>query len=141
MKVDAEMLPGGEPERPVKRAGGRRPPENLRSTVRLDGRTREAKAAKLFEAELVRHVGGSPSATQAALIAQATQIQMRLSAMDEAFAERGDQSAHDSRVYLSWANSLSRLMRQIGLKGGAAKGPSLSEYIAGRAAGAKATTP
>ena len=51
-----------------------------------------------------------------------------------AFMERGDQSAHDTRTYLSWNNSLTRLLRQLGFRGAAERAPDLGAYLAGRAA-------
>lgn len=136
MSDDAEDPSGEVPARPVIRAAKpSRPPENLRTTVRLDGRTKAAKAAKRFEADLVAHVGGRPSATQAALIAQGVQLSLRLAAMDDAFAARGEQSAHDGRQYLAWSNALSRLLRSLGTKGTAQKPPNLADYLAARQTG------
>jgi len=139
MSDDAENPSGEVPARSVVRAAKRRRlPENLRATVKLDGRTVAAKMLAAFRAELVAHVGGKPSAVQSALIEQAAQIKLRLFAMDANFAERGEQSAHDAKQYLAWANSMTRLIRQLGLKGAATNGPSLGEYLARRGAGTKA---
>ena len=109
----------------------RRAPERLTEPVKLDGRTRTARAALAFKGELVQHVGGTPSAVQSAVIEQAVQIKLRLMLMDGAFAERGAQSAHDARQYLAWANSLSRLMRQLG-PAAKPKVPTLAEHLAQR---------
>ena len=62
---------------------------------------RETRAA------LVAHVGGKPSAVQAAMIERACQLTLRIVAMDRKFAETGAQTDHDSRTYLAWSNSLS----------------------------------
>jgi hypothetical protein len=58
-------------------------------------------------AELAAHVGGKPSAVQAAMIERACQLTLRIVAMDRKFAETGAQTDHDSRTYLAWSNSLS----------------------------------
>lgn len=99
----------------------------------LDGRTREAKLVRTIRAELTAHVGGSPSAVQRALIEQAAQIKLRLATMDRKFAETGEQTEHDSRVYLAWSNSLARLMKQLGLEAAREKPQRLSDYLAARA--------
>lgn len=101
-----------------------------RAPAHLDGRTREAKLARDTRAALVAHVGGEPSATQAAIIEQLVQLRLRLAVMDRKFVEAGSQTEHDSRVYLAWANSYTRLLRQIGIKGAAPVKPTLREYIA-----------
>ncbi len=50
------------------------------------------------------------------LINQAVQLTVRIASMDRKFTETEQQTEHDSRTYLAWANSLSRLLRQLGLK-------------------------
>ena len=42
---------------------------------------------------------------------------------------------HDSRTYLAWSNSLTRTLRELGLKGAADKPPALQDYLAARSAG------
>lgn len=100
--------------------------------AKLDGRTREARLVRDVRADLVKHVGGNPSATQLWLIEQAIQLKLRLALMDAKLAETKEQTAHDSRTYLAWSNSFSRILRQIGMKGAAEKPPSLAEYLAER---------
>lgn len=101
--------------------------------ARMDGRTKAARLLRETRADLVAHVGGRPSATQAAMIEQAAQLQLRLAVMDRKFAETGAQTDHDSRTYLAWSNSLSRLLCRLGIKGAAQRGPSLAEHLASRA--------
>jgi len=98
--------------------------------AKLDQRTREARLLRETRAELVRHVGGSPSVTQRALIDQLVQIKLRLAVMDRRFAETGAQTDHDSRVYLAWSNSFGRLLAQLGLQAAKPKPPSMAEIIA-----------
>ena len=110
--------------------------------VTMDMRTKEARLLRDTRAELTAHVGGTnaASATQRALIEQCAQLRLRLATMDRAFAEAGGKmTAHDSRTYLAWANSYSRLLRQLGLRGAPAPVPSLAEYLASKAAAAPAS--
>lgn len=100
----------------------------------LDGRTKEARLLRDFRADLVRHVGGKPSATQSALITQACQLQLRIALMDRAIAGEAVPSERNGREYLSWCNSLQRLLRQLG-KGVAAAAPTLADHLANREPG------
>jgi hypothetical protein len=98
--------------------------------AKLDGRTREARLMQQVRKELTEHVGGSPSATQRALIERAVNISVRLAVMDQRFAETKTQTEHDSRTYLAWSNSLTRTMRALGLKGASNRTPTLADYLA-----------
>jgi hypothetical protein len=110
-------------------------PYSRRATLaKLDQRTREARLLREARAELVRHVGGNPSAVQLALIDQAAQLRLRLACMDRKFAEDGTFTEHDSRTYLAWSNSYTRALRTLGLKGTAERPPSLAEHLAAAAA-------
>ena len=100
---------------------------------KLDQRTKEARLMRETRAALVAHIGGKPSAVQAALIERACQLTLRIATMDRKFAETGEQTDHDSRTYLAWSNSLTRALRQLGLKGAATEPPSLADYLAARA--------
>ena len=98
-------------------------------------RTREGRLLKRMRVELIAHVGGKPSATQRAMIDQCAQLRLRLAVMDRAFAQSGGaMTAHDTRTYLAWANSYSRLLRQLGLQGVAERAPTLAEILATPAA-------
>ncbi len=100
------------------------------SPWRQPTRTREALAAKRFRAELIAHVGGTPSVTQAALIERIVQLQLHLAVMDRRFAATHTMSDHAGRQYLAWANSVARMLAQLGLQSPAARGPSLAEILA-----------
>jgi hypothetical protein len=102
--------------------------------AKLDGRTKEARLVRETRAALTAHVGGTPSATQRALIERAVQLTLRVCAMDRKFAETGEMTEHDSRSYLAWSASLSRAMRDLGVRPAAAKAPDLAGYIESRAA-------
>lgn len=99
-----------------------------------DGRTREARLIASLRAELIAHVGGKPSITQRMLIDQACELQLRIALMDRRFTETGSQTDHDSRHYLAWTNSLSRLLRQLGMKGAAQRQLTPTEIMRGAAA-------
>jgi len=133
-KRPASLMFGSPPQSTTE---GHRIGPYSRPTVlaKMDQRTREARLVRETRAELVKHCGGRPSATQRALIEQAAQIRLRLACMDRTFAEsRGTMTAHDSRTYLAWSNSYSRLLRQLGLQGAPAPVLTLASYLAAKAA-------
>jgi hypothetical protein len=80
----------------------------------LDGRSFEGRLYNKFMRELTEYVGGKPTIVQAALIEQCARIKLRLALMDAKMTSQRF-TEHDSRVYLAWSNSLSRLLRQLGL--------------------------
>jgi hypothetical protein len=104
--------------------------------AKLDGRTREAKCLRELRAALVAHVGGSPSATQSALIDQAAWLGLHIDLMNRRTAEGRAMTERDSREYLAWVNSQGRLLRQLGLRGTPAPKRSLAEHMAGAGAAA-----
>ena len=104
-------------------------PDALR---KMDGRTWEAKLLKHVRAELVAHVGGTPSATQKALIDRAAWLSLHVAQIDQRTADGRQMTEHDSRTYLAWSNSLARTLKALGLKGVAQQGPDLKTYLAAR---------
>jgi hypothetical protein len=84
----------------------------------LDGRTAEGKLYREFREELIDHCGGNPNIIQAALIAQCARIKLRITLMDEKMQR--NLTEHDSRTYLAWANTLSRLLMRLGINPAAA---------------------
>lgn len=97
----------------------------------LDRRTKEARLLKRMEAELTRHVGGTPSATQRALIARAAMLTLHVAMLDaRALENSGAMTGHDQRAYLAFSNSLSRALRDLGLDAATAAPPSLADIIA-----------
>ena len=117
----------------MKNIGPRSPSTRL---AKLDGRTQLAKRAKKHRTDLIQHVGGNPSATQLLLIEQAVGLQMRLDMLDSKTIGEGlDMGDGDQRRYLAWANSLQRLMRQLGQKAAPRPGASLADHLARRAGG------
>jgi hypothetical protein len=109
---------------------GRRLPENLRVTVRLDRRTLAGKDATAFRVSLMRHCQNRPSETQLALIELAVQLKARLVVMDLRFADCGEQSEHDARQYLAWVNSLQRALSRLGLESAAQSQPTRDQVLA-----------
>jgi hypothetical protein len=106
----------------------------------FSGKTREGAFLRGVRAELVKHVGGRPSATQAALIEAAAQLRLRITLMDRKFSETHTQTEHDTRVYLAWVGSLARLMTRLdSLKGTTERPPSLQDFLATRSTQAPAT--
>ena len=101
--------------------------------AKLDGRTREARLMREARAELVAHVGGTPSATQRVLIERAANLTLQIAMLDAKHAA-GGMTEHDGRQYLAWVNTLTRLMRQLGMNGAAPRVPTLAEHIAERGA-------
>ena len=106
---------------------------------RLHGLSAERQAAARLRAALIAHCGGRPSATQACMIEQAAELKLRLAVMDRAFIRTQHRSAHASRDYLAWSNSLVRLLAQLGLKAASEPpGAALARHRAKLAAEAEA---
>ncbi len=110
------------------------PYSRANTLMKMDGRSAEVKLLRSVTRSLVSHVGGSPSATQEALINRAAWLTLHLATMDRKIMSEGGPSERDSRQYLAWSNSLSRLIRQIGIVGATSKPPSLDELLASRRA-------
>jgi hypothetical protein len=107
---------------------------DVAAPVRLHGNSAPRRAAAKLRTDLIAHCGNRPSATQLAIIEQAAELKVRLAVMDQEFIRTGRRSAHASRDYLAWSNSLVRLLRQLGTHGEAEKVPTLADYLATRAA-------
>jgi hypothetical protein len=99
----------------------------------VDGRSREGRLMRAMEAELVRHVGGSPSIVAKLLIERTVKIRMQIDGLEEKLA-RGDWTPHDSRTYGGLLNAYRLCCREIGLKGTAPKPATLADHLAKRAA-------
>ena len=99
----------------------------------LDGRSAEARSMKRNRNNFVRHVGGSPSAVQLALIDRIVMLGHQLSMLDRKRTV-GSFTDHDSRAYLAWSNSHARLLKQLGLKGAAERPMTLQDHVARRVA-------
>jgi hypothetical protein len=126
-----ETIPPTPAETAPKRRRARRVGPNSRRSAlaALDQRTREARLLRRMEAELTRHVGGTPSATQRALIARCAMLTLHVAMLDGRALQSGGMTAHDQRAYLAFSNSLSRSLRDLGLDPAAAAPPSLSDLL------------
>lgn len=62
---------------------------------------------------LVEHLGGEPTATQKVLIDRSVMLIVHLARMDTRALESGDEP--EPTKYLAWSNTLSRLMKALGL--------------------------
>ena len=92
--------------------------------------TREARLYRALRTELIQHVGGSPSITQRALIDRLAWLQLQLAKMDERMMRTGEMSDHAGRQYLAWANSVARMLGQLGLHAPAARPLTPAEALA-----------
>ena len=99
---------------------------------RLDGRTREAQFVRRTEAELFEHLGGVERATvpQRILVQRIASDLLRLALFDDRIVRGEDISPHDGRIINALRNSVRLGLRELGLKGEAARGPSLAERLA-----------
>ena len=102
--------------------------------AKLDLRSAEGRLLSRVRADLTRHVGGDPSAVQRALIERITWLGLHIALMDRRTGADREMSERDGREYLSWVNSQSRLLRQLGLKGAPAPRRTLQDHLAGTTA-------
>jgi hypothetical protein len=98
--------------------------------AKRDGRTREARLMRDTRAALTTHVGSNPSITQRMIIDRAVQLTIRIATMDRKFSETEVQTEHDSRTYLAWVGSLTRLLRDLGLDAPPPPKQTHAEWIA-----------
>lgn len=100
----------------------------------LDGRGREARYLRRIESELAEHLGGAErvSVAQRILIERLAVDLLRLELLDGKAAV-GKLTEHDGRIAHALRNSVRLALRDLGLKGAAAKVPSLDEHLAARA--------
>lgn len=96
-------------------------------------RTIEGRLIRDVRADLMKHVGGKPSATQRALIERAVMLTVQLSRMDAKALRDGAMSDCASREYLAWSNTLTRTLKALGLKGPPERQRTLAE-VRGQAA-------
>jgi hypothetical protein len=94
-----------------------------------DGRTAEAQLMKRVRDDLAQHCGGKPSATQKMIIAQCAMLTLRIHLMDRAALQHGEMTTTQAKNYLCWTNSLSRLLKQLGMKGTAERPATITEIM------------
>lgn len=90
--------------------------KDRRRIPRLDKRSAEYKLMETFRQELTDHVGGQPSATQKALIQMACWLRLKIELMDREIASGKEFGDYHTNVYLSWVNSLQRLLSRLGME-------------------------
>ena len=84
---------------------------------------------------LIAHLGGSPSPVELRLIDRAALLSLHIAMFDQlALASGAPLSERDSRAYLGFSNSLTRLLARLGIKGAKPSPPSLVDVLAGIAA-------
>ncbi|MCW5891590.1 MAG: hypothetical protein KIT14_13975 [bacterium] len=110
-------------------------------TDRLDGRSAIAQAARRFKLDLVRDLGGDPSAQQLAIIEVAARTMLLLSSVDDWIMRQPSLVNARKKALLpavrerqQLADSLARMLGQLGLARKAAPVESLDAYLARRAA-------
>lgn len=96
--------------------------------------SREGRLFSAIRAELVDHAGGKPNATQRALIDRLAWLQVHLARMDARMMRSGEMTDHDGKQYLAWANSVARMLAQLGLQGAPPRQKTLAEHLAEKAA-------
>ena len=101
--------------------------------AKLDGRTREARLLAEVRADLTAHLGGNPSAVQRRMIERCAWLSLHVAQLDAKAVEGGGLTDHDHRTYLAWSAALTRMLRQLGLKGAPAPRRTLAEHLAARA--------
>jgi hypothetical protein len=97
----------------------------------IDGRSTLGRFCRDLEAQLIAHVGGSPTVTQKLLIQRIIRGTVQLEAFDEKL-QSGDFTDQDARNYHGLINRHRLLIREIGIEPAAAKPPTLADYFAGR---------
>jgi hypothetical protein len=101
--------------------------------ARITTRTIEGRLIRDVRADLIKHVGGKPSATQRVIIERAVMLTVQLGRMDAKSLADGAMSGHATAEYLAWSNTLTRCMKALGLKGPPPKARTLAE-VRGQAA-------
>ena len=97
----------------------------------IDGRSREGRFLRSYEAMLREHVGGKPSVVKRQLIQRAARVALHLELLDEkSFAGGHALTMHDARFYIAWSNSLARLLSRLGMDAATEKAPSLIRALA-----------
>jgi len=100
--------------------------------AKLDGRSREANLLRQIRTDLLRHVGGKPSAVQEMLIQRACVLSLRLAQIDRRIFADTELTLHDNQWAVAWQNALTRTLVALGVHPEAAAAqpsPALAEYL------------
>jgi len=137
-----EMLPPRTPTQAAPRRAARRT-DVARWPLRWAGASlsREGELFRAVVRQLVRHVGGRPSAAQELLIGRLAMLAVHLAHLDERALKDGGIGSHATREYLAWHGQFTRGLRMLGMQGVAAPVPTLAEIMAAPAPNVPTTAP
>jgi hypothetical protein len=93
-----------------------RPHSKSRQLAKIDYRTSEGLIVKGLRRDLIKHLGGQPTAIERVLIERCCWLQIRLAMLDKKLATGREFTEIDSNVYLAWSNTLTRTLTRLGLK-------------------------
>lgn len=82
----------------------------------LDKRTKAARHIAKHKADLIAHIGRTPSFTEMAIIDRASVLSLRIALMEAQTGPGGEMTEKNSRELLCWVNAYCRLMTQLGLE-------------------------
>lgn len=86
------------------------------SLGQLDGRSREGRFLRTYDAMLTKHLGGKPSRVQREIIRRCARLALHLELADEKALIRGEEmSACGARSYVTWHRALMSALRQLGI--------------------------
>lgn len=125
--VPSVAVSDAKADQKVRRVGPHSRPHTL---AKLDRRTRESRAMEALREALIAHVGGTPSAVEAALIERCVTLALYVSLFDRKAFANGGLSERDAQQYLAYHNTLTRSLARLGLKGAPAPVPTLEDYMA-----------
>jgi hypothetical protein len=95
----------------------------------MKSRTREGELYRRVCRDLRKHLAGRPSPAQEMLIGRIAWLQVHLSRLDMKALETEEMSEHAGKQYLAWANSLSKMLRALGLAAAPAPPKSVDEML------------
>ncbi len=106
--------------------------------AKLDRRTREARLMEETRSRLIKHLGGTPTPVEAAIVDRCALLTLYVAIFDRRTLETGrGLSDRDARQYLAYSNALARHLRLLGLKSAPPPAPSLRDYLAEKDASEK----
>jgi hypothetical protein len=96
----------------------------------IDGRSREGRFLTAVQADLVQHIGGSPTIAQTLLIRRIARTMLSLEILDLKLAS-GNWNECDARTQGGLNNNVRLSLRELGLKGPTASRPRLADALSG----------
>ena len=92
--------------------------------------TKEGELYRRISRDLRAHIGGNPTAAQELLIGRIAWLQVHMARIDERAMRDGGLSAHATREYLAWHNTIARSLSLLGLNGTPDKPQSPDQILA-----------